>query len=352
MEVRKERNFINAYDGETKLGGWNISTGEFIGKSGKPVKGTPACFTYTHLEWFGADILTGAIRMYREYWGSNNNHWAGNYTPARANRLEQMISVGIYPCSVEDLDSTIPLTKDIVNWIQNRCHGSYQSRTVEQYTAMQKYAKQLPENPPEWVEEVIPVMVRNDIPSSFFIPAIRRLMNEGIDYLFQSNYYRIYNVVTDVLRDYYKYSMSMWGNVKVEPNILTNVCKIRKLYQEYQNAHYDELLKEHNDKEWLYFENHLLTARPLLTKADFHDEAEKQHNCVERLYMEKVRDGETHIVSIRYKDLPDQPYVTCEVNNQGKIVQYLTVLNHRVTDRGGMEFEKLYQNHLLSSFKE
>lgn len=352
MEFKKERNFINAYEGTIKLGGWNISTGEFIGKSGKPVKSTPACFTYNNLQYFRTDILTGAIRMFREHWGANDHRWYGDYTPARANRLEQMISVGIYPARTDDLDTKITLSKDLVAWIKENCDGVYMNNRVLRYVTVQQYYSQLPDNPPEWVQDVIPSLVENEIPSTFFIPAIRRAINENIGFVLGNDNYRRNNVITSILTDYYRYSMAMWGKVELKPNILTDVCKIRKLYKDYENAHYDELLKANNDKPWLYFENHLLVARPLLTKAEFHAEASAQHNCVESMYMERVRDGITHVVTIRYKNLPNQCYITCEVNNQGHIVQYLTACNNYVTDRGGKEFRDQYQAHLHSSLKK
>ena len=351
MEFKKERNFINAYDGTTKLGGWNITTGEFVGKSGKVVKSTPSCFTYNNLQYFRTDVLSGAVRMFREYWGNNDHRWYGDYTPARANRFEQMISVGIYPARHDDLDTTITLTKDLVAWIKENYNGQYMNHHVLRFVTVNQYYAQLPDNPPEWIQDVIPDLVENEIPSTFFIPAIRRAINEHWEYLLGNDLYRRNSTLSNIFKDYYKCSMAMYGKVNVEPNMLTAVCKIRKLYKDYEDAHYDEILKANNDKPWLYFENNLLTAKPLLTKAEFHDEASRQHNCVESMYMERVRDGITHVVSIRYKNLPEQSYITCEVNNRGQIVQYLTACNNRVTDRGGIEFQRLYAEHLLSSLK-
>ena len=353
LEFKKERNFINAYDATTKVGGWNISTGEFIGKSGKIVKGVPTCFVYGNLDYLSRNILSGAIRMFREYWGNTaNQHWYGDYTVDRANRFEQMISLGIYPSDYRDLDSTTPLTKDLVNWIKTECNGSYNSNRINRHLSFAKYRSQLPEEIPGWVSTILCDLVEANIPSTFFIPALKRGIDEQWEYLLGSSSYRRDAVLYEIIVDYYRYSMKMWGNAKVEPNMLSKVCKIRKLYKDYENAHYDEILKENNDKSWLYFENHLLIAKPLLTREQFHDEATRQHNCVENLYMDRVKEGKTHVVSIRYKNLPDQSYITCEVSNSGKIIQYLTACNNRVTDRGGIDFQILYQNHLSSSLKE
>ena len=80
----------------------------------------------------------------------------------------------------------------------------------------------------------------------------------------------------------------MYGEVKVTPNLLSNYAHINALYKDYINAHYDEILKRNNDLPALYFQYGDYEARPLLSREAFHEEAENQHNCVERLYMEKL----------------------------------------------------------------
>ena len=52
MNFVKERNFIVAYYCGEKQGAWDIISGQFIGKSGKPVKSVPSCFTYNNLPCF------------------------------------------------------------------------------------------------------------------------------------------------------------------------------------------------------------------------------------------------------------------------------------------------------------
>lgn len=348
MEFKKERNFINAYEGDQKLGGWNITTGQFIGKSGKPVKSVPNCFTYDHLYNFRHNLLTGAVKMYREYWMSMN-HFYGDYTPARANRLEQMISVGIYPNTPSDLDSTVTLNKDLVKWIINNHRGMYHTGAVNRYIALMQYCPQLPENLPDWVSNTLTELIDENIPSSFFIPALRRAINEHWDILFKDYLYNVSGTIAKIISDYYNYSMTMWGQVNSEPNMLTHICKIRTLYKEYLDIHYNEVLAKNNDKPWLYLENELFKAYPLLTRDQFHAEAEAQHNCVESMYMERVKDGSTHVVVIRKKTDPNTSYITCEVNNQGEIIQYLFAFNRRVYDKDAQNFKELYQSFLYSS---
>ena len=50
------------------------------------------------------------------------------------------------------------------------------------------------------------------------------------------------------------------------------------------------------------------------TPEDVVQEATRQHNCL-RSYLQRIRNGDTVVVFIRYKETPDESYVTCEINN-------------------------------------
>ena len=64
---------------------------------------------------------------------------------------------------------------------------------------------------------------------------------------------------------------------------------------------------------------------------DIKDEAAQQHNCVAS-YIQRVLDGDCHIIFLRRKDAPDKSVVTCEVV-QGKIVQALQAFNEPLTEQ-------------------
>ena len=107
-------------------------------------------------------------------------------------------------------------------------------------------------------------------------------------------------------------------------------------------------IKEESFKFDLY-ENDTFVVKPLLTKEDFHKEGEAQRNCVERLYMEKVYEGHTHVVTVRLKTNPDKSYITCEVTNNGLIYQYLAFGNETPNDEAAKNFKKEYQQHLKTA---
>lgn len=63
---------------------------------------------------------------------------------------------------------------------------------------------------------------------------------------------------------------------------------------------------------------------------DIKDEAAQQHNCVAS-YIQRVLNGDCHILFLRRADHPDKSVVTCEVE-QGKIVQALQAFNDPLTE--------------------
>lgn len=342
MEFRKERNLIVAYDGVLKVGAWNISNGTFVGKSGTAVKSVPKCFIYDNLPSFyntnSPDNLLGyAIRRYRS-WKSG---WNFEYTTARANRFEQLISVGLMTDNLRELDTTISLNKEIVTYLKEHNRGYYSSGMIQRYLTEKKYAEILKDKP-EWYRDIFKALVEG-IPADYLKTILNRAEHEHV-----MSFYGDYNThgLWNVINDYYKICMKLYGKVEVKPNILSNYAQLVYLNNEYEKAHYNDKLREYNDKAWLYYQNDNFIVTPILTKEEFHREGERQNNCVERMYMEKVYNGHTHVVTIRRVSDPDKNYITCEVLNNGKINQYLTKNNNRPTDPDAIEFQKIYQQHL------
>lgn len=105
-------------------------------------------------------------------------------------------------------------------------------------------------------------------------------------------------------------------------------------------------------KDALNFEDDNFTVIIPTTPKQFVDEGEAQNNCVARTYLPYVIQGDTYIVFIRRKENPDESYITCEVNSDGGIRQYLTRFNHHVDDAAANSFKVAYQKHLLENWGE
>lgn len=350
MEFKKERNFIAVYNDGIKVGAWNITDGCFIGKSGKVVKNIPNCFTYSNLPELyehitNENILASAIRKYRD-WSSryNINRF---YNDARGNRFEQLISVGLIAENLTDLDSTVALTKELVNYIKEHNDSIFNTHSVESFLWEKKYSKFLSDKP-LWAKQIFKQLV-DSLPNDYLQSIINRAVREHLDSFFHDYYMTA--EIENVIKKYYDINMSLYGAVEVKPNILSNYAHLLYLEKEYKDAHYDENIKAHNDKPWLYFEDEIFFVRPLLSRQEFHEEGERQNNCVERIYMEYIYYKRTHVVVVRRKEEPDKNYITCEVTNDGNIIQYLKKNNNPNVEIDARIFRSLYQKHLSAANK-
>lgn len=349
MNFVKERNFIVAYDCSLKVGAWDIISGQFIGKSGKPVKSIPQCFTYNNLpSWLHGNndnlLLGYAVKWFRTEFCSNYSYNA--YNRHCGENLECLLSVGLFPNSVSTLNSKIILNKDVVNYVKTELNYNYDSIRVQRYLAKKKF-QQYCDTLPDWAKEVFTVLITDNIPYDYLKTMFSRIISERADMLYTG--YNKKSEMRRLIENYYSISMNLYGKVEVEKNILTKYAILKYLDEEYKNAHYNEVLNKNNNKPWLYYENETFIVKPILTKEDFHNEGERQHNCVERLYMEKVYEGSTHIVTVRRKSDPNVNYITCEVSKRGNIVQYLAAFNRSVTDNDAINFKREYAIYLRNS---
>ena len=86
---------------------------------------------------------------------------------------------------------------------------------------------------------------------------------------------------------------------------------------------------------------------------DIKDEAVQMNNCVSS-YIQKVIDGQCHILFLRYKDTPNNSLVTIEVRNN-KIVQALQKFNNPLTQEQQEAVDKWNQwwtNKIKNNIKE
>jgi len=347
MDYRKERTLIVAYDDEGKMKGkWDILNNAYIGIKGNPVKTVPEAFKLGN-GWLPV-YLYRALELIKEF------HRCA-YTPNKLNRLEQLISLQInveisYETWMFMESDTTNLTKEVVDYIRTSCNNCYSQSYITQYHIYKQYKSFLDKcgEQKQWAKDVISY-VRNDnreVPQEFIEKMILRAISERI--YCRINYYNF----SDIILKFYKMCTTMGFELKVEHNIMTNYYILCYLYDEYKNVHFDDGLKRHNDMAWLYYENDTFIAKPLLTKEDFHAETEAQHNCVERLYMERVFNRFTHIVSVRRKDQPDISFITCEVSNDRNIIQYLKAWNNRCHEQDENNFREEYAAHLKATLTE
>lgn len=355
MKFEKERNFIVASNEKGIRAKWNILTNEYTGVKGTIVQRKPRAFLDN--EWEMPDYLRAAIRLISYY----NNSRIAPYTPHKAQRLESLISLGIevYHSSstwlLLETDDT-KLSKQFVDYLKENYHGRYSVSAIEDYNFYYSHINLfggLNEQERSWAKDVY-FRLKNlneenaaNMSTAYCESMIRQSIREKL---------HVHNSCYDVASMIYKvYSRSVEMGDTVTPfkNILTYYTIHRVLYEEWRKNNYDSLLKLYNDKPWLYYENDTFIVYPLLTRKDFHDEASHQSNCVERMYMDAVAEGKTHVVVVRYKNNPTDSFITCEVDNRGIILQYLYSYNRNVhTNSIEWAFRKEYANHLVANRPE
>lgn len=146
-----------------------------------------------------------------------------------------------------------------------------------------------------------------------------------------------------------------WMTVKLELNEPYDSCpshgfaielvEAKKRRKAEFEAITNEKLQHNNNLPYLYFEDETFICKPLLTCEAFHDEATKQDNCVERMYLDIAAKGKTHIVSIRRKADPTSSCITCEIKDY-EIIQYLQAHNKKDYKEDESAFREKLAAHL------
>lgn len=129
-------------------------------------------------------------------------------------------------------------------------------------------------------------------------------------------------------------------------NLYLSICQMEKEKELMKN----KLCADWQPKDKLFYENEDFTIVIPTTADEFRFEADCQHNCVFRSYFSEVTEHQTHIVFVRKKEKPNKPYITCEVSNDGKIIQYLAQFNAQPKDASAQKFAKEYSEFLRKQF--
>lgn len=336
MEYRKERNMFIGMDNGKVKGQYDSNTGTFYGAKGTPIKSTPAIFKdtvysciFTSHQW----IIT---------------HTADETRTRALTRWEQLASLGLYTNDHDILTNESykfpALKKDLAQYIRDNNDNCYNTRIQKQYD--------IEKNCPEYsllntqfrnaVNEYIWNIYHWDIPNDWGVKALFRFQTEDMAYFFPS----VWGLINEII-EYYHICQDMKQEPVITKNFIITIAHTKHIYENYKYEKMSELLKKHNDIPELYYENDTYIVRPLLSREDFHAEAEAQSNCVERLYMEPVAQGRTHVVVIRKKSHPEKALVTCEITNDMCIRQYYAAYN-RSPERAEMQFKTELSQYLSS----
>lgn len=336
--IKKERNLLKAYDhAEQFKGAYDMSTRTYIGVKGTYIKTVPKYFS--NLSW--NDYYRVMITMHRDL-PTLCAHNDANLEEIES-RFECLLSLHIRLDDVYVLLQPLhKLNKPFVDWLNTHCDGCYTQHNVEMYELIHN-TPGLADLTPEAYDLALALISRmgRTTGKEYCIQFARRWCLEHLDFSFGRNR------SIEWAHEIYHRQKAMYGECTVTPNLATNYYNLAYLYSQWQEEHYDDILRMNNDKPYLHYEDDNYIVIPLTSRAMFHAEGTAQDNCVERLYMRMVANGETNVVAIRKKSDPDKSYITCEVRN-GQIYQYLYSHNRRVTDTKALGFQYAYQQHLNS----
>ena len=335
MDYRKEKNLLIAFDGEVIKAQYDWNTNICYGVKGNELKGISPAFRHSTYD----RMITSVRWIY--------GHLSGQLLTLALDRWERLASVGLYTSDHDLLtDETYEfpnLKKDFVQYLKNNSNGELTRyhQTLYHYAQMQEYQMLNDDN-----QAQINRMVTGDwcsMPVEWAIKALLRLQLEDFQYLCH-----YYGTAMSVLDDYYDVCTEMGQeNPVITKNFIVTICKTHHIYDNWKKEHMNDNLKQHNDLKELYYENGIYTVYPLTTAEQFHEEATAQDNCVERLYMERVAQGLTHVVVIRRKDSPEKSLVTCEISNDWRIIQYYAKYN-RTPAAPELAFKTELQSYLNS----
>lgn len=156
------------------------------------------------------------------------------------------------------------------------------------------------------------------------------------------------------MADTFNNLLRMCSEMNIEPQkeeFFRQYGTVQQNYRAFKESANADKMAEYQHNAPLMFEDENLTVVVPTTPTEFADEAQYQQNCVYSYYMSQVVNHETHVVFIRRKNALNIPYITCEVDNRGRIVQYLTRYNHGVEDSIGKNFYEKYRAYLRENWK-
>lgn len=131
-------------------------------------------------------------------------------------------------------------------------------------------------------------------------------------------------------------------------NYFTQAIAVNKMYKIHKQKIDTKKIKEAYEPHLkaLTFRSDEFFVKIPQTEHDFVEEANGQNNCVHSYYFPKVVDKKTYVVFIRRIDNPDKTYVTCEIDLNGRINQYLRANNQYVAD----DFQNVFQAFLKANW--
>lgn len=362
--MNKEKNLIKFLaDGKKTPYIFDVNTGIFYGLKGQPIKTYPSEFKI----WVNENRNESAVLMLLNNMFHSPYRFHDDWSMITLNELTNYAD--LFKC-MDKLDS--------INYdIDCICGDVSTIKFINNH--FKKFTKALKENPEMTMEEFYLTYNKNMWLEKNKIKVNEHLTEELIDELYKyRNHFNInnrlsyvvlylsrglrdffddvryeyeYNRIFDKLRRYFEYCEAL-GIEPTKDDFFRSFINVYRMYVIKKREIDSKKIKEQYKKyPMLEFENEIFTVVIPKTTEDFFNEAQAQQNCVYSMYLSKVIQGTTNVVFIRRKDNIEKSLITCEVSNNGNIIQYLKKYNNDNLNEDETEFKKLYKTHLSNTWK-
>lgn len=368
MHTTKDKQLITFHLDDGKTVQYNLSTGQTIGKRGKPVQSLNSQLKGYSIREIVESFENEAYRKFFFAILSHTNNYMTNmgtllkYAKEYA-RAEQYFTAGI---SVE-LDFYTPISeipKGLIKLCRNY-NVTLTSKLLRSYLAMpnemnwafaQEYYFLTPTHLATLFNASTYARDKNGIYGYRYY--INILKDFGYDHKALIRYIdnlaafeaqeRIFNLITEIY-DYANMMQRLSNKFEKYPrNFLTTHAIAVRNYNRLQERFEEEDFHKHYVPEYNCTFDEYCFIYPETTQ-QIKDEAVQQHNCVAS-YIKRVIEGTCHILFLRNKLTPDTSLVTIEVRD-GRIVQAKGIYNRDVyaseqkaIDKFNKKFSKLNNN--------
>lgn len=364
--MNKEKNLIKFLaDGKKVPYTFDVNTGIFYGLKNQPIKNYPANFkTWVRQNSNESAIIYLLNKMF-DYPYNYKNNWKDITLGELVNYvdlfkcMDKLDSIG-YNTELVNCDTTI--IKFVNSHFKKFTKAIKENPNLDMRDFYNNYVKEAwrEENkltPNEHLtEEMIQLMYvnKNKYPIDK-VSYVAYYLSHGLFEFFEvrtDDYYYSTNGIFDKINKYFEYC-DFLGVKPTKDDFYRSYINVCRTYKMRKMEVDDNTLKKHYEKYlMLNFENENFKVVIPKTTKDFENEANAQHNCVYSIYFPYVLKGNTNVVFIRRKDDINNSLITCEVDNDGDIIQYLKKYNSNELTEEEKEFKKLYQTHLKNTWEK
>lgn len=127
----------------------------------------------------------------------------------------------------------------------------------------------------------------------------------------------------------------------------TNYIKAEATVNAILKAQENAVFMQNQTSKPLAYENDTFSVIVPTTRQELIEEGKALNNCLGGIEWDNfLKDGKRYVVFIRRKDNIEHPYIACDFNLDGIIIQFLTYNNTLVHDDDALIFKKEYQKYL------